>query len=147
LLATLLDQQPNRGTVIWDRGQEGPLRCQARTVTATIRFRRSGRQAEYQEATLPFVQLVPDDGTTDPLLLATTLPTATLADGKGVVRVYSWRGSSATGFETMKGWGLARCMVRKWQAGDRLLWLVAVAAALLVPARRRPARPAPDPPA
>ena len=138
MLAILLDQQPDRGTVIWHRGQEGPLRCQARTVTATIRFSRSGRQAEYQAATVHFVSLVPADGTTDPLLLATTLPVDTLADVKGVVRVYSWRWSIETGFETMKGWGLGRFMVRKWQAVDRLLWLVAVAYALLVVALRAP---------
>jgi hypothetical protein len=138
LLATLLDQQPDRGEVVWDRGQEGPLRCQARTVTATIRFSRSGRQADYQEASLHFVQLVPCDGTTAPLVLATTLPSDTLADVKGIVRVYSWRWSIETGFETMKGWGLGRFMVRKWQAVDRLLWLVAIAYALLVVALRAP---------
>ncbi len=38
----------------------------------------------------------------------------------------------------MKGWGLGRFMVRKWQAVDRLLWLVAVAYALLVVALRAP---------
>jgi hypothetical protein len=32
-----------------------------------------------------------------------------------------------TAFETMKAWGLARFMVRSWQAIDRLRWLVAVA--------------------
>ena len=81
---------------------------------------------------------MPDDGTTDPLVLATTLPVETLADVKGVVRVYSLRWSIETGFETMKGWGLGRFMVRKWQAIDRLLWLVAVAYALLVLAVRAP---------
>ena len=41
-----------------------------------------------------------------------------------------------TAFETMKAWGLGRFMVRSWQAIDRLLWLVAVAYALLVVAAR-----------
>jgi hypothetical protein len=136
LLADVLAAQSDRGEVLWDRGQEGTLRCQARTLTATIRFSRSGRRGDYQEATLHFVQLVPCDGTTAPLLLATTLPIDTLADVKGVVRVYSWRWSIETGFETMKGWGLGRFMVRKWQAVDRLLWLVAIAYALLVVAAR-----------
>ena len=36
----------------------------------------------------------------------------------------------------MKGWGLARFMVRRWQAIDRLRWVVAVAYALLVVAAR-----------
>ena len=36
----------------------------------------------------------------------------------------------------MKAWGLGRFMVRRWQAIDRLLWLVAVAYALLVVAAR-----------
>jgi len=122
--------------VLWDRGQEGPLACRARTLTAATRFSRSGRQHDYQEATLHFIQLAPDDGPTDPLVLATTLPIATLADVKGVARVYSWRWSIETGFETLKAWGLGRFMVRKWQAVDRLLWLVAVAYALLVVAAR-----------
>ncbi len=136
LLADVLAAQRTVGAVVWDRGQEGTLVCQARTVTATIRFSRSGRQADSQEATLHFVQLVPDDGTTDPLVLATTLPVDTLADITGVVRVYSWRWSIETGFETMKAWGLGRFMVRSWQAIDRLLWLVAIAYALLVVAAR-----------
>lgn len=136
LLTTVLAAQPSRGEVLWDRGQEGVLVCQARTLTATIRFSRSGRQADSQPATLHFVQLVPADGTTDPLVLATTLPVDTPADVKGVVRVYSWRWSIETGFESMKGWGLGRFMVRTWQAIDRLLWIVAVAYALLVVAVR-----------
>jgi hypothetical protein len=41
-----------------------------------------------------------------------------------------------TGFETMKAWGLERFMVRTWQAIDRLLWVVALAYALLVVALR-----------
>ncbi len=136
LLATVLAAQPSRGELLWDRGQEGSLRCQARTVTATIRYSHSGRQHDYQEATLHFVQLVPLEGPTDPLVLATTLPIDTLADIQGVVRVYSWRWAIESGFETMKAWGLGRFMVRAWQAIDRLLWLVAVAYALLVVAAR-----------
>ena len=136
LLATVLAAQPARGEVLWDRGQEGVLVCQTRTLTATIRFSRSGRQADYQEATLHVVQLVPLTGPADPLVVATTLPVDTLADVKGVVRVYSWRWSIETGFESMKAWGLGRFMVRTWQAIDRLLWLVAVAYALLVVAVR-----------
>jgi len=136
LLGTVLAAQPVVGEVVWDRGQEGKLRCQARTVTATIRFSRTGRQADYQQATLHFVELRPLDGATTPLVLATTLPVERLADVKGVVRVYSWRWSIETAFETMKAWGLGRFMVRSWQAIDRLLWLVAVAYALLVVAAR-----------
>jgi hypothetical protein len=59
-----------------------------------------------------------------------------LVEGKGVVRVYSLRWAIATAFETMKAWGLGRVMVRAWQAIDRLLWLVAVAYAVLVVAAR-----------
>jgi Transposase DDE domain len=136
LLGDVLAAQPVLGEVVWDRGQEGKLRCEARTVTATIRFSRSGRQHDYTAATLQFVELSPLDGVTDPLVLATTLPVDTLAAVKGVVRVYSWRWSIETAFETMKAWGLGRFMVRRWQAIDRLLWLVAVAYALLVVAAR-----------
>jgi hypothetical protein len=138
LLGTVLAAQPAVGEVVWDRGQEGKLRCEARTVTATIRFSRTGRQHDYAEAPVHFVELVPLDGSTDPLVLATTLPVGRLADVTGVVRVYSWRWSIETGFETMKGWGLGRFMVRAWQAIDRLLWIVAVAYVLLVLALRAP---------
>jgi hypothetical protein len=136
LLATLLAAQPGRGELVWGRGQEGELPCRARALQATIRFSRTGRQDDSQEATLQFVELVPLDGTTGPLVLATTLPVDTLAAIKGVVRVYALRWSVETAFETMKAWGLGRFMVRAWQAIDRLLWLVAVAYALLVLAVR-----------
>jgi Transposase DDE domain len=136
LLGDVLATQPVVGEVAWDRGQEGTLCCAARAVTATIRFSRTGRQDDYTEATLHFVELRPLDGDTDPLVLATTLPVDRLVDIKGVVRVYSWRWSIETAFETMKAWGLGRFMVRSWQAIDRVLWLVAVAYALLVVAAR-----------
>jgi Transposase DDE domain len=136
LLGPVLAAQPVVGEVVWDRGQEGPLRCAARTVTAAIRFSRTGRRDDSTAATLHFVELLPLDGVTDPLVLATTLPVATLGDVKGVVRVYAWRWAIETAFETMKAWGLGRFMVRSWQAIDRLLWLVAVAYALLVVAVR-----------
>jgi hypothetical protein len=132
LLGAVLDTQPVVGELVWDRGQEGTLRCEVRTVTATIRFSRTGRQDDYVDATLQFVELLPLDGVTDPLVLATTLPVGRLADVRGVVRVYAWRWAIETAFETMKAWGLGRFMVRSWQAIDRLLWLVAVAYALLV---------------
>ena len=135
-LDTVLATQPVVGEVVWDRGQEGTLRCAARTVTATIRFSRTGRQGDYAEATLQVVELLPLDGVTAPLVLATPLPVTTLADVKGIVRVYSWRWAIETAFETMKAWGLGRFMVRSWQAIDRLLWLVAIAYALLAVATR-----------
>ena len=108
----------------------------SRPSAATIRFSRTGRQTDYQQATLHFVELLPLDGGTDPLVVATTLPVGTLAAIKGVVRVYSLRWAIETAFETMKAWGLGRVMVRTWQAIDRLLWLVAIAYAVLVVAAR-----------
>jgi hypothetical protein len=80
LLADVLATLPVVGEVVWDRGQEGTLRCEARAATATIRFSRSGRQHDYPEATMQFIELLPLDGVTDPLVLATTLPAETLAD-------------------------------------------------------------------
>ncbi len=127
---------PALGEVVWDRGEEGPRGCPARPVTAAIRSSRTGLQADYQEATRHFVRLVPIDGTTESLVLATALPVATLADVKGVVRVSAWRWAIESGFETMQGWGLGRFMVRSWQAIDRLLGMVAVAIARLVVAAR-----------
>jgi hypothetical protein len=135
-LDVVLAARPVVGEVVWDRGQEGTLRCEARTLTATIRFSRTGRKDDSTAATLHFVELLPCDGVTDPLVVATTLPVETLADVRGVVRLYAWRWAIETAFEAMTSWGLGRFMVRSWQAIDRLLWLVAVAYALLVVAVR-----------
>jgi hypothetical protein len=136
ILAELLARQPYLGEVVWDRGEEGPLRCHARKVGATIRFSRSGRKGDYQEATVNFLELVPLEGTLDPLVLATTLPIETLADARGVARVYSMRWAIETAFETMHSWGQERFMVRSFEAIDRLLWIVALAHALLLLALR-----------
>jgi len=132
LLDAVLARQPWLGDVVWERGQEGPLRCQARAVRATIRFSRSGRVADYQEATLTFLELVPYEEEKEFLVVATTLPVETLSDAKGVAWVYAQRWAIETGFETMHAWGQDRFMVRGWQAIDRLLWIVALAYALLV---------------
>jgi Transposase DDE domain len=131
-LAALLAQQPWLGEAVWDGGDDGPTRCRVRAVRATIRFSRTGRQADYTEAPLNFVELVPQTDGRESLVLATTLPARTLAECKGVARVYSQRWAIETAFETMKAWGLERFMVRAWQAIDRLLWVVALAYALLV---------------
>ena len=136
LLAELLARQPYLGEVIWDRGEEGRLRCQVRKVRATIRFSRSGRKGDYQEAAVSFLELVPMGEGLDSLVLVTTLPVETLADAKGVARVYAQRWAIETGFETMHGWGQDRFMVRGFNAIDRLLWIVALAHVLVVLALR-----------
>jgi hypothetical protein len=138
-LAALLAQQPGLGQVIWERGEAGPLVCQARQVRATIRYSRTGRQADYTEATLNFVTLIPVDRTQEPLVLATTLPTTTLAEVAAVAGVYAQRWSIETAFEALKAWGLDRFMVRGWEAIDRLLWIVALAYTVLLLALRDPA--------
>ena len=69
------------------------------------------------------MQLVPRNGTTDPLVLATPLPVDPLADVMGVFRIYSWRWAIEPGFETMKAEGLERFLVRAWQAIDRRMWV------------------------
>jgi hypothetical protein len=137
--AALLAQQPWLGQVIWERGAAGPLVCQARQVRATIRYSRSGRQADYTEAPLNFVELVPVDPAQEPLVLATTLSTTTLAEVAGVAGVYAQRWSIETAFETLKAWGLERFRVRGWDAIDRLLWIVALAYTVLLLALRDPA--------
>lgn len=130
-LAKLLERQPWLGEVIWDRGEEGKLRCNARAVRATIRFSRSGSKSDYQEATLNFVELVPQQGFDETLVVATTLPVAGLVEARGIVRVYSYRWAIEAGFEMMKAWGLGRFMVRSWRAIERLLWVVALAYSLM----------------
>ena len=131
-LAALLAQQPWLGEALWDGGDDGTTRCRVRVARATIRFSRTGRQGDHTEAALNFVELVPLADDREPLVLATTLPACTLAECKGVARVYSQRWAIETAFETMKAWGLERFMVRAWQAIDRLLWVVALAYALVV---------------
>jgi hypothetical protein len=129
-LAALFARQPWLGEVVWDRGSYGKLRCQARVVRGEIRFSRSGRKDDVEKAVLTFLQLVPQDGTTDPLVLATNLPIRGRLDAQGVTHVYAQRWCIESGFETMKSWGLEKFMVRKWEAIERLLWCVAVAYAL-----------------
>jgi hypothetical protein len=131
-LATLLAQQPWLGETVWAGGDDGPTRCRVRAARATIRFSRTGRQADTTAATLHFVELVPLDPHRESLVLATSLPVGTLAACKGVAWVYSHRWAIETAFETMKAWGLERFMVRAWGAIDRLLWIVALAYALIV---------------
>ena len=137
-LEGLLGERPYWGEAIWDRGQEGELRCRVRALTATIRYSQSGRKDDYEEATLTFVQLVPTEGKLDPLVLATDLPVRTLAEARAVAKIYSLRWAVECGFETMKAWGLERFMVRSWVAIDRLLWVVAIAYALAVLALYHP---------
>ena len=132
LLADHLAQQPWRGEVLWDRGQEGRVRCRLRTARATIRFSRSGRQHDVQEATVNFVELVPLNPDLTPLVLVTTLAITTPAQARAVARLYACRWAIETAFETMHAWGQERFMVRKWVAIDRLLWILAIAYALLL---------------
>jgi hypothetical protein len=137
LLADALAQQPWRGTVTWDRGEYGRCRCRLRTLRAPIRFSRTGRKGAVQEATLTFVEAVPRDGRTESLVLATTLPVDTPAQARAIVRLYAQRWAIETAFETMHAWGQERFMVRSWTAIDRLLWVLAVAYALVVLALHR----------
>jgi len=52
----MLAQQPWRGAMDGDRGEEGGLRCHLRTLRATIRFSRAGRNDHGQEATVASTQ-------------------------------------------------------------------------------------------
>lgn len=132
LLAAALARQPRRGQVDWDRGEEGGLRCRLRTLRATIRFSRTGRKDDVREATVNFVEAVPVERPTESLVVATTLPVHTVAQVRAIVRLYAQRWAIETGFETMHAWGQEAFMVRRWTAIDRLLWVVAVAYALVV---------------
>jgi hypothetical protein len=138
LLADALAQQPWRGEVTWDRGEQGRLRCRLRTLRATIRFTRTGRKGDVREATVNFVEAAPVDGQSEPLVLVTTLPVETVAQARAIVRLYARRWAIETGFETMHAWGQDRFMVRSWTAIERLLWVVAVAYALVVLALHTP---------
>ena len=132
LLAAALARHPWRGAVDWDRGAEGVVRCRLRTLRATIRFSRTGRTDDVQEATVNFVEAVPLEGPMESLVLATTLPVDTIAQARALVRLYAQRWAIETGFETMHAWGQDAFMVRRWTAIDRLLWVLAVACALMV---------------
>jgi hypothetical protein len=132
LLADALAQQPWRGEVDWDRGAQGRVRCRLRTLRAPIRFSRTGRKDDMQEATVNFVEAVPVEGLSESLVVATTLPVDTVAQVRAIVRLYAQRWAIETGFETMHAWGQEAFMVRRWSAIERLLWVVAVVYALVV---------------
>jgi hypothetical protein len=132
LLAEVLAEHDWRGEVVWDRGQEGAVRCRLRWTQVIVRFSRSGCRTDAREATIGIVEARPLDPRLDPLILATTLPLASRADAVGIVGVYSQRWAIETAFETMKSWGLGRFMVRSWTAINRLLWVVALAYVLSV---------------
>jgi hypothetical protein len=132
LLAAALARQPWRGAVDWDRGDEGVLHCRLRTLRATIRFSRTGRKDDVQEAIVNFVEAVPLEGHMESLVLVTTLPVDTVAQDRAIVRLYAQRWAIETGFETMHAWGQEAFMVRRWTAIERLLWVLAVACALVV---------------
>lgn len=136
ILAKLLDEASYLGEVVWDRGEEGELRCRVRKVRATIRFNRSGRKDDYREVTVNFLELVPVEEGEESLVLVTTLPVETLADAKGISWVYAQRWAIETAFETMHAMGQDSFMVRGFDAIDRLLWIVALAYALVVLALR-----------
>lgn len=128
-LADLLAPQAWLGEVVWNRGEAGTLRCRIRKVRARI-YDGRGRKADWQAASMTFVEVVPNDTRIAPFVVATTLPIWTAPHAQGVVHIYAQRWAIEAGFETMKAWGLGRFMVRQWQAIDRLLWIVAVAYAL-----------------
>jgi hypothetical protein len=136
ILAELLTKAPYLGEVIWDRGEEGKLCCQVRQVRATIRFSRSGRKADYQEATVNFLELVPMEEGHESLVLATTLPVGSLVDARGIARVYAQRWAIESAFQMMHASGQDRFMVQPFDAIDRLLWIVALAHTLMLLALR-----------
>ncbi|GAC1654213.1 MAG: hypothetical protein NVS4B8_29420 [Herpetosiphon sp.] len=130
LLADLLAQREWLGEVVWKRGERGRLRCRARRVRVEISYSPGGK-ANRVQASMTFLEVVPLDGQTEPLVLATPFGVHDRLTAQAIVDVYSHRWAIETAFETMKGWGLDRFMVRQWQAIDRLLWSVGVAYALL----------------
>jgi hypothetical protein len=132
LLADALAGPPWRGAVAWERGEDGVLPCRLRTLRATIQCNRTGRKGDVRAATVNFVEAVPLDGQTASLVLATPLPVDTVAQARAIVRVYAQRWAIETGCETMHAWGQDAFMVRRWIAIDRLLWVLAVAYALVV---------------
>lgn len=138
LLADALAQQPWQTVVEWDCGEHGRLRCQVRTLRALIRFSRTGRKKDVQEASLTFVEAVPLEGATESLVLATTLPVDTPIQARAIVRLYARRWVIETAFETMHAWGQDHFMVRSWVAIERLLWVLALAYALVVLALHHP---------
>ena len=137
-LATLLAARPWRGAGDGGRGAPGVWRGRLHLAHATIRFSRTGRTGDTQEALVTFVEVVPLDSRTDPLVVATTLPVDTLAQARAVVRIDAQRWCIETAVETMHAWGQDAFMVRRWVAIDRLLWVVAVASALVVLALIQP---------
>ncbi len=132
VLEGVLAEQPWLGRVVWDRGSEGKKTCRARVLQAKMCFRRSGEAKETTTATMNFLEVAPVRADLEPLVVATNLPVASVAEAQKVASIYAQRWAVESGFETMKGWGLEKFMVRQWAAIDGLLWLVGVAYALAV---------------
>ncbi len=103
-LATLLTQQAWLGEVTWNRGEGGTVRCRVRTVRARI-YDGRGRKANWQAASMTFVEVVPNDTPIAPLVVATTLPVGTVTEAQGIVNIYAQRWAIEAGFEALKAWG------------------------------------------
>ena len=56
----------------------------------------------------------------------------TVVQVRALVRLSAQRWASETGCETRHAWGQEAFMVRRWMASERLLWVLAVAYALVV---------------
>jgi hypothetical protein len=114
------------GEATWREGSEKPVH--GRVVL--FRARLTEDAGEGPEITC--VILFPDT-LADPLILGTTLSGATIQEARAIIRLYEQRWVIETAFETMKGaFGLEKFMVRKWQATERLLNLVAIAFTVLL---------------
>lgn len=131
ILAQALETASWLGHGRWKRRDEGTLTGQFRALSARIRFSRSGRKHDYQEAKVHFLQFVPDDPHMDPLTLVTTFPIHSLSRAQRIMELYAQRWAIETAIETMSAWGLDRFMVHSWRAIDRLLWIVALAYMLM----------------
>jgi hypothetical protein len=114
------------GEATWREGSEKPIH--GRVVVFCARL----TEPDGDGPEITFVVLLPENAA-DPLILGTTLSVATIQEARAIIHLYEQRWVIETSFETMKGaFGLEKFMVRKWQAIDRLLNLVALAFTVLI---------------
>jgi hypothetical protein len=114
------------GVATWREGSAKPIHGRV------VLFRAHLTEAEGEGPEITVIVLFPDT-VADPLILGTTLSAATIQEARAIIRLYEERWVIETSFETMKGaFGLEKFMVRKWQAIERMLNVVAMAFMVLL---------------
>jgi len=131
---SLLRKQKSLGEGKWKEEKESEVKGELRVLRGKISFSRSGRKGDREEAWLTFVGLFPEEEKKEPLILATTFSVKDQREAQEIVKIYELRWGIETMLEVLKGWGLEKFMVRKWEGIERACWLMMLAYLILIAA-------------